>query len=223
MRASSRSAPRTRASAPRDVVDVVAAELLAVGGREHQRHHRLAHHAGRRDRARVGALAQRLRRLLRLGVHRAQRLRQRRAAASSRRSPRAGRRSSCRPRARRRGSSRGSSRAPPTRRSRRGPPSPRAPASAKPSPMPTPFIAWIDMIACARRPSSRSLPGDVRADARARARTRSPRTRRRATRSPSGRRRSPRPSPRSRRRRGERTGDSSTPSKSAGSDPSARV
>jgi hypothetical protein len=51
---------------------VIAAELAPVGVREHQRNHRLADHPGRRHGARVGALAQSLRRLMGLGVDRAQ-------------------------------------------------------------------------------------------------------------------------------------------------------
>ena len=56
----------------------VAAELVAGGPRQLEREHRLAHHAGGGHRARVGALAQRLGRLLGLDVHRAQRLGERR-------------------------------------------------------------------------------------------------------------------------------------------------
>src|SRR4051794_9612328 len=58
----------------KNVVDVVAAELLAVGAGERQRHHRLADDGSSRHDGGVGALAQRLRRLLGLGVDRAQRL-----------------------------------------------------------------------------------------------------------------------------------------------------
>ena len=73
-----RSAARSARTRLEHVVDVVAAELLAVGLGEHEGDHRLADHPGRRHGARVGPLAQRLRRLVRLGVHRAQRLGQRR-------------------------------------------------------------------------------------------------------------------------------------------------
>src|SRR5215218_10035565 len=54
-----------------NIVDVVAAELVAVGAGEHDRQHRLAHDASRGDDAGVGALAQRLRRLLGGDVDRA--------------------------------------------------------------------------------------------------------------------------------------------------------
>ena len=81
---------KTRAAAPppdalpvavhglEHVVDVVAAELRAVGVGEHEGDHRLPHDAGGRHGARVGALAQRLGRLVRGDVDRPQRLRQRR-------------------------------------------------------------------------------------------------------------------------------------------------
>ena len=56
------------------VVDVVAAELLAVGAGEGEGDHRLADDAGGRDDGRVGALAHRLAGSLGLGVDRAKRL-----------------------------------------------------------------------------------------------------------------------------------------------------
>ncbi len=56
------------------VVDVVAAELLPVAARQGEADHRLGDDRRRRDHRGVGALAQRLRRLLGLGVDRAQRL-----------------------------------------------------------------------------------------------------------------------------------------------------
>ena len=78
------------------------------------------------------------------------------AAASSPRARQAARRWSCRPRGRRRGWSRGSSRARRRRRARRGRPSRGCPARPKPSPRPTPLIAWIEHSAPAMRPSRRS-------------------------------------------------------------------
>ena len=52
------------------VVDVIATELLPAGGGEHDREHRLPHHAGRRHGAGVRPLAQRLRGLVPgLGSH----------------------------------------------------------------------------------------------------------------------------------------------------------
>ena len=87
---------------------------------------------------------------------RAQRLRERGQRLHRAASRRAGRRSSCRPRCRRRGSSRGCSPAPSDQKISSWACEPTRPASAKPSPIPTPFIAWIDMIACASRPSRRS-------------------------------------------------------------------
>ena len=57
-----RCARGRRRRAATHVVDVVAAELRAVGVGEHERDHRLADDAGRRHRAGVRALAQRLRR-----------------------------------------------------------------------------------------------------------------------------------------------------------------
>src|SRR6201994_4439774 len=57
-----------------DVVDVVAAELLAVGTRQGQADHRLGDPRGGGNDGRVGPLAQRLRGLVGDGVDRAQRL-----------------------------------------------------------------------------------------------------------------------------------------------------
>src|SRR6478672_2914321 len=59
------------------VVDVVAAELLAVGAGQDEGDHGLPHDAGRRDSGRVGALAQGVSGLVRGEVDRAQRLGQR--------------------------------------------------------------------------------------------------------------------------------------------------
>ncbi len=86
-----------------DVVDVVAAELLPVGVGEHERHHRLADHAGRRHRARVGPLAQRLRPARGSRCRPSAAAWSASAAASSSRARRAARRSSSRPPPRRRG------------------------------------------------------------------------------------------------------------------------
>ena len=71
----SRSA-RGRRERPEDVVDVVAAELLAVGAGEDEREHRLTDDARRRDHGGVGALLVGLLWLLRVHVDGPQRLRQ---------------------------------------------------------------------------------------------------------------------------------------------------
>ena len=78
------------------------------------------------------------------------------AMASSTRGRRAARPSSSRLRRRPRGWCCGGSRGPRRRRSRRGPGIPGTPATSKPSPIATALIAWIERIACPRRPSSRS-------------------------------------------------------------------
>ena len=182
--AATRSAPGRRATAAQHVVDVVAAELLAVGVGQHEGDHRLAHDPGGRHRAGVGALAQRLRRARGWRCRPSAAAWSAWAAASCRRARRAARRWSCRPRGRPRGWSRGRSRAPRSRRSRRGPASPGAPARSKPSPIPTPFMAWIEQSAWARRPSRRSSQETCEPSPGVDAEGARPRRRRRATRWP---------------------------------------
>ena len=74
----------------RELFDGVAAELARRLAREHERDHRLGHHTRSRDRGHVGALLERDRLFLGLGVDGAQhRPVERGQAASSRRAPRA--------------------------------------------------------------------------------------------------------------------------------------
>ena len=156
LRASIRSAPRRRASAASTSSMWSPPNFSPVGRGQHQRHHRLAHHARRGHGAGVGALAQRLRGLLRGDVDRAQRLGERRqrlhGAAHDQRV--AGGHAALHA-AGAVGLAEVAALLGPedlvvglrARRARRG-------RSRRRSP--TPFIAWIDMIACARRPSRRS-------------------------------------------------------------------
>ncbi len=87
--------------------------------------------------------------------------------------------------------------------------------ASKPSPISTPFIAWIDMIAPRQAAVQALLPGDVRADARHERRRRAPRRRRRATRWPCARTLISSTIAALASASRQRTGDSSTPSKSA--------
>ncbi len=156
-----------------EVADRVAAELLVRGDGELPRDGGLGDDRERLDRGDVGALDERLRRLAGREVDRARAASSASAAASSPRGRRSPRRSTCPPRSRRRGSSPGGGRC----RSRRAPRSRALSASAKPSPISTPFTAWIPITAAASRASSRSSFAAYDAEPGRHARSRAPRRR----------------------------------------------
>ena len=122
-----------------EVADRVAAELVLREHRELPGDRRLGDDRERLDGGDVGALDERLRRLAGLQVDRARAASSASAAASSRRARRSPRRSTCRPRCRPRGSCRGGGRG----GSRRAPPSRGGRPARSPSPISTPFTAWI--------------------------------------------------------------------------------